>query len=117
MAGNDVSIMAGILSMLIVMSILIPWIQDAADVTKSEVTVPMPVGFQSGNVNQTSIDEYESISSGSWYGGGKLGILTSLLTSFFWYYPWFPVWLTTLHIALRIIGGVIIYRLIRSGAG
>jgi len=111
--GNDVTILTGIVGILIVMGIMMPWVYEMVNFSGSSADVQPPLNPLG---NQTATNEYASISAANWYAGG-LGIITSLAQAFFFYYPWFPVWLTTLHILIRVIGGVLIYRLIRSGAG
>ena len=112
--ANDVEIIAGILGILLVMGIIMPWVAEATGVTSSNPDFIVPRELYG---NQTAIDEYGDISSGTWYPMTGLGIISSLATAFFWKYSWFPAWLTALHVLIRIIGAILIYRQIRSGAG
>lgn len=112
--GNDVEILTGIMAMLLVLGIVMPWVAEATGVTSSNPDFFVPRELYG---NDTAIEEYLDISSGTWYPSAGLGIIKSLATAFFWIYPWFPAWMTTLHILIRVIGAVLIYRLIRSGAG
>jgi len=39
-------------------------------------------------------------------------MLGSFVDAIFWYYDWFPVWLTLLHVIVRIVAVYSIYRIL-----
>ena len=59
---------------------------------------------------------YTQVTDADWYSGG-INILTSVGIALFWVFDWFPWYMTLVHIVIRLIGGVLVYRLIRSGGG
>jgi len=98
-SGNDVAILASILGILVVMGIVMPWVYDLISVGGEEYPNP-------------TLDEDAFATEPDF---GDLWTTTkSILTSFFWVYSWFPAWLTSLHLLMRVVGIFIIIRLVRG---
>lgn len=116
--GNDVSIIAGIIGILVIIGIFMPLFSEALGVdTGDNPTFTTP---SDPLHNDSAVEEYARINQTNWYplaDSGNLKLIKSVGVSFFWIYDWFPFWLIALHVMIRIIGGILIYRLIRSGGG
>ena len=119
---NDVLILSGILTILIIMGFLMP-------IFSKELLV---VDFTSINQNlsiestklppQFNVSPTDIYQSNSWFPGtSTFNILTSLAQSLFWFYDFGTGTLATIftlfHFMIRVVAGVIIYRLVRSGSG
>jgi hypothetical protein len=66
--------------------------------------------YQAGNFsNITKININDDYDAGV---GVRESLGSSVLKSFFWIYTWFPAWLTLIHIVIRIVGVVCIYKLV-----
>jgi hypothetical protein len=111
--ANDVEILTGILGILLVTAIIMPWIGEAAEVTSviPEFIIPEEI-----LTNETAMLDFAEIGPVFWFPT-QLNFILSLFYAFFFFYPWFPWWLQALHFFIRVIAVVLIYRLIRSGAG
>lgn len=120
--GNDVAILGGILFILLFMGFFMPILDDVIgggviagtpDMEAAASSIPNP---DDGNTSTP----FSDISSSGTIPTG-LGIVESLARAFLWSYDWgtgyIAAFLLILHISIRIIGAVLIYRLIRSGAG
>ena len=116
MAGsNDVGILMGILLLLVLMGGIVPIVQNAVGrVSTSYDTDPIAVA----NPEDSPESYYNSSSLVTDPGYfNALGIVESMGRAFFWVFEDFPWYLTLIHIVIRVIGGVLLYRLIRSGGG
>ena len=93
--SNDVAIIGGILFSMLIVALVIPAIQleFGEDSTAFDI--------------DNAVEEIDSATD----------IPGSLWSMFITIYSFFPVWLTLLHVALKIILAILIYRLIRSGGG
>jgi hypothetical protein len=119
---NDVLILSGILTVLIVMGFLMP-------IFSGELNVPDFTNVdQQLNITTTktpptfATDTTDVYKSDSWFPGtSTFDILKSLAQSLFWFYNFgtgtFAMIFMLFHFMIRVIAGVIIYRLIRSGSG
>lgn len=108
--GNDVTIIAGILFTLIALGLVMPIFKGplglgVSTVNKTEITNSSAAGWTgtSGSIADT--------------GAGAISMFESLIDAIFWYYEEFPVWLTSIHVGVRLLLGLLIYRQLRSGGG
>jgi len=100
--ANDVSILASVLGVLVIMGLILPWVGEMVGNTESDPTNP--------DFNQTLTEKglSETTYSGLWTAA------KGIATSFFWLFTWMPAWLQALHLLLRIIGIFIFIRLARG---
>lgn len=94
-----------ILLVLGLMAIFVPMLQDAVGVTSSTYDVPT-----SGNVSL--IEEYNPDTANPELGSAKQMLGSSFVKSLFWYYDWFPIWLTLVHVIIRIVAIYCIYKIV-----
>lgn len=111
---NDVTIIAGIISVFILIGTFIPIVNDTFNVTQGDSDVEKLTGSL---INSTvQIGE----KSGFEAVVGSLGffdIVKSILLMFFWTFGALPVWLDLIFLIFRIIFLILFVRLIRSGGG
>jgi len=110
---NDVIILAGIIAFCIAMGVVTPLIESAMQ-TGNEGTLAedyLGSSVPLADINQTGLGGI-----GTWVTGG-LDMVGPMLKAFFLVESWAPWWLSIIHIFLRVLGLVIGYRLLRSGAG
>lgn len=101
--GNDVTILASILGILVLMGLLVPLAAEMVGVNVDE-------GKGIGDTNTTGA--LEDIGWGTLFSSGS--VIVSLIKALFWSYDWFPAWLIILHILVRIIAIFIVVRLARG---
>lgn len=105
--GNDVTIITGIIFTLIAMGLILPIFEG-------------PLGLASSTQNTT---QYLNVSSSAEDYTGVTGILgtssifSSIIKALFLYYKWMPGWMIALHVGIRLIGAILLIRLVRSGGG
>ncbi|MCX6654508.1 MAG: hypothetical protein NTY03_05225 [Candidatus Bathyarchaeota archaeon] len=106
---NDVVIFSSIMFFLVTLGFFAPLIQSGTN-----TAVETPNGLDVTLINVTGITDLSNVTDVTFSFWGVLG---GIFTSLFLWFSWFPLWLTIIHIGLRLILLLIIYRLIRSGAG
>jgi hypothetical protein len=106
---NDVVILMSIMFFLIGLGAIAPIIQ-----TGSNQIVTQSTGVQVSLINVSGIADIGNVNDVSL---GFWAIASSIFQALFLWFGWFPWWLTLIHVVLRIVLVVILYRLFRSGAG
>lgn len=103
MAGNDVTILASIMGILLCMGILMPFVYEMVQPLGAE-NFPDYTYREDDNFLDSSVPDF----------GDLWGFTRNIGTSFFWYWSWMPAWLISIHVLLRVVGLFIIIRLVRG---
>jgi len=107
---NDVGIILAIMASLVILGIVAPLIQQATfyTVTSGGASDYKIISTNSSTIMNPSYDPT---------GPTPLNALGGIAVAIFWVFGWMPAWLVSLHVLIRVILILLIYRQIRSGSG
>lgn len=93
MAEGDIGIIAGILTIMFLLAFIIPFIQDAFNISGSTISTDnIESGIEGSLGDSTDVSTLTAFS-----------VVKSLVVMFFWTYSFLPLWVQLFHLIMRIV--------------